>query len=191
SEPSISDESALIPTSVSDDSTEASEVDSDSDSDISESSEDPSSDSSSEEESEPDIETDSASDVTATDREDGVTNLRANRGKKPKMKISQAELGSDLRPFLKDFLPQLKAANEELEAAKRAGTLKEKTIEDDGDEQDRGGRQYIEMDLGLGVLEEQHPDADGDSSSSESDSDEDRVDTQKPKDIMGKLMGRK
>jgi hypothetical protein len=176
---------------VPDDSTNASEVDSDSESEISDSSEEPSSDSSSDEDSEPESETESASDVASADNEDGVIKLRANRGKKPRMKISKAELGPDLRPFLKDFLPQLKAANDELEAAKLAGTLKDKTIEEDGEDQDDGERQYIEMDLGLGVLEEREPNADGDSASSESESDDDGANTPKQKDIMAKLMGRK
>ena len=106
SEPSISDESALVPTSVPDDSTDASEVDAESSdsSELSESSEDPSSDSSSDEglsDDESDSELDHAD-------EDTVINLRANRGKKPVMKLDKDALGPDVRTFLKDFLPQIK-----------------------------------------------------------------------------------
>jgi len=72
---------------------------------------------------------------------DGVINLRANRGKKPIMKLSEVDVGPDIRGFLKDFLPQLKAANEELMAQKRAGTLKK--LDDEQDQEE--GAPYIEM----------------------------------------------
>lgn len=138
SEPSVSDESALVATSTADDSTLASDHDSDSDSELSESSEEPSSESSSEDEQ------DETSDVEMTEHqgEDGVVNLMANRGKKPIMKLNQEELGPDIRTFLKEFLPQLKAANEELEAQRQAGTLKRLEINDD---EEGNSEQHIEM----------------------------------------------
>jgi hypothetical protein len=138
SEPSISDESALVPTSVADETTDASNYNSDSESDLSESSEEPSDESSSEEDESD--EADSEMEIEEFEGQDGVVNLLANRGKKPNMKLDKEELGPDIRTFLKDFLPQLKAANEELEAQKEAGTLQ--TMDDGGKEE---GAPYIEM----------------------------------------------
>jgi hypothetical protein len=139
SKPSISDESALAPTSVANGSTAASDDDSDSGSELSESSEEPSSESSSEDEDE-----DAALDVDMGKQKgrDGIINLRAGQGKKPVMRLNKNELGPDIRIFLKDFLPQLKAANDELEAQRKAGTLKSREI-DMTDAEDV--EQYIEM----------------------------------------------
>lgn len=135
SEPSISDESALVPTSVDSHSTEASDLES-SESELSESSEEPSDESSSEEEEDGD-------DTEMEEQsQDGVVNLRANRGTKPVMRLNKEDLGPDIRDFLKDFLPQLKAANEELERQKKAGTLKSLDAEDAVGEE---GAPYIEM----------------------------------------------
>jgi len=137
SEPSISDESALASSNAADDSTAASDYDTDSESSLSDSSEEPSSESSSEDEDD-----DAASDDNLEKHEgnNGVINLRAGQGKKPSMKLDQEELGPDIRTFLKDFLPQLKAANEEVEKQRQAGTLK--GIDADEAEEDEP---YIEM----------------------------------------------
>lgn len=145
SKPSISEESALTPTSVPDELTDASDVGSESSSDVSESSDEPSSESESESESEEEAGGDltEESEVEEQDGEEQITNLRSNRGKKPKMKLSKDDLGPDLRPFLDSFLPKLKAANDELEAQREAGILKGREIER-GDEED-GGEGYIEM----------------------------------------------
>jgi hypothetical protein len=124
-----------------DDSTVASDNGSDSDSELSESSEDPSSESESEEESEDE---DAMLDAAPQKKQasNGVTNLRAGQGTKPVMKLSKKEMGPDIRTFLKDFLPQLKAANDELMAHKKAGTLKSREIDmTDADE----AEEYIEM----------------------------------------------
>jgi len=174
------------PTSAAAEPTAASDSASDSDSELSESSEEPSSESSSEDDSE-DEEGDETLPQTRL-REprgrNGRINLRAGQGQKPKMKFDKSEFGPDIRDFLKDFLPQLKAANDELEAKRRAGTLKSREIEmTDADDQD----QCIEMDLGLGVLEEKDPNA---QDCSASDSDEDMQDGDGEKDVLGKLMGR-
>jgi Domain of unknown function (DUF4598) len=85
-----------------------------------------------------------------------------------------------LHSRLKNFLPQLHAANTHLETLRDAGTLEKHNIElEDGqhenvdvgddadDESESGGKQYIEMNLGLGVLEERNG-AESESSSSES-----------------------
>lgn len=140
SDPSISEESALASTSAADDSTVASDFGSDSDSELAESSEEPSSDSSSEDEDEEDAASDA--ELHEPKGSNGVVNLRAGQGKKPTMKLDKKELGPDIRDFLKDFLPQLKAANDELEAQRKAGTLKGREIDmTDAEEPE----QYIEM----------------------------------------------
>lgn len=142
SPPSMSSNSALASTNAADDSTKnASDFGtSDSDSELSESSEEPSSDESSSEEEEDDGE-DTEMELEEPKSQDGVVNLRANRGKKPIMRLGDQDLGPDIRGFLKDFLPQLKAANEELEAQKKAGTLKSLDSEEGHEE----GEPYIEM----------------------------------------------
>jgi hypothetical protein len=184
-------------TSTADDSTVGSDQDSDS-SELSESSEDPSSESSDDEDE------DEALDVDMNERQgkDGVTNLRAGQGKKPTMKFDRTKLGPDIRIFLKDFLPQLKAANDELESHRKAGTLKSREIDmtdaDDVEEyiemvswtRDRGTcMANVDQDLGLGVLEEKKANADDDALS-ESDSDDEMEGVEKEKDVLGKLLGR-
>jgi len=141
SSPSASSESALASTNAADDSTtNPSDLGtSDSDSELSESSEEPSSEESSSEE-EDDDDNDEDTEMEEPEGQDGVVNLRANRGKKPVMRLGEEDLGPDIRDFLKDFLPQLKAANDELEAQKKAGTLKSL---DAGPEDE--GEPYIEM----------------------------------------------
>ncbi|KAF2848095.1 hypothetical protein T440DRAFT_350310, partial [Plenodomus tracheiphilus IPT5] len=195
SEPSNSDESALVPTSTTSLSTDASDL-SETDSELSSSSEEPS-DESSEESSDEDGDTEmelddtSTTTTTATPTTDaaqthdggGVTNLIAHRGTKPAFKFDTTELGPDIRSFLKDFLPQLKAANEELEAQKRAGTLKSLDAGPEGE-----GEPYIEMDLGLGVLEAKGLDG-SDSEESEDSGGEERGEGVE-KDVLGKLLGR-
>jgi hypothetical protein len=138
SEPSVSD---LASTTAASSTTNASDYGSDdSGSALSESSEEPSSDesSSSEEDDE-----DSGEDTEMEDQAEpsDVVNLRANRGKKPVMKLGEDEdLGPDIRGFLKDFLPKLKESNEELERQRQAGTLK--SLDAGGEEE---GEPYIEM----------------------------------------------
>jgi len=139
----MSSQSALASTNATDDTAKnASDYGtSDTDSTLSESSEEPSSDeSSSEEEEEDDDGEDTEMELDEAKGADGVVNLRANRGTKPIMKLTKAEMGPDIRGFLKDFLPRLKAANEELEAQKRAGTLRRLDAEDQEE-----GEPYIEM----------------------------------------------
>ncbi|ORY19511.1 hypothetical protein BCR34DRAFT_462336, partial [Clohesyomyces aquaticus] len=168
---SVSDESALVPTSVPEESTDASELGHDSES---ESSDDASSGSSSDGDSD---DGSLAEKSGEHEGEDTVVNLIANRGKKPSMKLPKEALAEDLRAHLAQFLPQLAAANEELEARRKAGTLQEKAIEI-GDAEEAG--QYIEMDLGLGVLEHKEPGAEDAPPDADSDTE----------DILGKLMGR-
>jgi hypothetical protein len=146
SEPSVSD---LASTTATSSTTNASEYDSDGDSsEPSESSENPSS---SEDSSSEDEEDEEGEDTEMEDQAspDGVVNLRANRGKKPVMKLREDEdLGPDIRGFLKDFLPKLKKANEELERQREAGTLK--SLDAGGEEE---GEPYIEMVSRAGLVE--------------------------------------
>ncbi|KAF1924208.1 uncharacterized protein M421DRAFT_14286, partial [Didymella exigua CBS 183.55] len=163
-------------------STDASELNSgDESSELSESSEEPSDLSSSEDDD--DIDETTKMDAE-TPEEPEVVNLRANRGQKPTYKLDEEGLGPDIRTFLKDFLPQLKAANEELEAERKQGTLKKREIDAVDGEDDE---QYIEMNLGLGVLKMKDGE---DSSTSGSDTEmSDDEDTVNEKDVLGKLMG--
>jgi hypothetical protein len=106
-------------------------------SELSESSEEPSDLSSSDNDDEESTEMD-----VEAPKEPEVVNVRANRGTKPTYKLDEEEFGPDIRVFLRDFLPQLKAANEELEAERKQGTLKKREIDTvEGDED----KQYIEM----------------------------------------------
>ncbi|KAI9878623.1 MAG: hypothetical protein M1830_000390 [Pleopsidium flavum] len=105
---------------------------------------------------------------------------------------------SDLRSRLSIFLPTLAAANDELEIEREAGTLQDRNIEDVDEEG------YIEMDLGLGVLEETKLDGSESDSSSDSESggegkDDDNDGERQAVlggrgaegDVLGKLLGRK
>lgn len=137
SAPSISD-STVKASRESSQAADAADLDSaDESSELSESSEEPSDLSSSEDEDDEHSKT-----KTEAVNEPEVVNLRANRGTKPTYKLDDEELGPDIRTFLKDFLPKLKAANEELEAERNQGTLKKREIDVvEGDEDE----QYIEM----------------------------------------------
>jgi hypothetical protein len=135
--PTPTESSASDPTfsSAPSESTAASDLESsEDDSELEESSEEPSSDESSEEDSDEELQSD-------LEDENGIVNLPAVRARKPNMKLPKDELGPDLRPFLANFLPQLKAANEALEKEREAGTLK--AI--DGEDAVEGDGEYIEM----------------------------------------------
>ncbi|MCJ1224306.1 hypothetical protein MMC12_000951 [Toensbergia leucococca] len=92
---------------------------------------------------------------------------------------------------LSSLLPTLAAANKTLEVERAEGVLWERDIENLGSEED--GR-YIEMDLGLGVLEEKCTRNRSNSSSSigssSSSSSETETNPPKERDILGRLMGR-
>lgn len=83
---------------------------------------------------------------------DGIVNLRVNQGPKPVMKLGDSELGDDIRPFLKEFLPKLRAANEELEAQRKAGTLSTVEVQGEDAAAEHGDEQYIEMVRGCSEL---------------------------------------
>jgi hypothetical protein len=126
------------------DATAASDYDSDSNSTLSESSDEPSSESSSEDEDDEGME-----ERQEHAGRNGITSLRAGQGKKPVMRLDKDELGPDIRDFLKDFLPKLKASNDELEMQRVAGTLKEREIDGCVELE---GEPYIEMVSGCGVV---------------------------------------
>ncbi|EFR00350.1 hypothetical protein MGYG_03352 [Nannizzia gypsea CBS 118893] len=91
-----------------------------------------------------------------------------------------------LRARLANFLPSLKAANEDLEREIAAG--KSMTLEVDNE--DGGQGQYIEMNLGLGVLQEKGEE-DGGNGSDGSESSGSAMDPKEEKNIVDKLMGKK
>ncbi|KAJ5301487.1 hypothetical protein N7508_006350 [Penicillium antarcticum] len=115
-------------------------------------------------------------------------------GGRPKPRIHRMKGDSELLSRLSAFLPQMKTANEDLQREIEAGRVGDLVL----DNADEGGEQYIEMDLGLGVLEEKK---DGDSSSEDDDDKEESKTGSaatgntsqdlKDSDIIGKLMGGK
>lgn len=147
--------------------------------------------------------------LTSRPKEADVTNVRPAI-QKPNFDFKALKAQSSLLSSLPSFLDQMRAANEELEAEKKAGTLANRRLEiedssseeESSSDEDEGGAegaekkvkekkekkekgQYIEMNLGLGVLEEKHSDDETSSSGSsdeESDRDEDMG-------VMDKLQG--
>ncbi|KAJ5163806.1 uncharacterized protein N7500_005636 [Penicillium coprophilum] len=112
---------------------------------------------------------------------------------RPKPRIHRMKGDSDILSRLNAFLPKMKDANEDLQKQIEAGKAGDLIL----DNADENGEQYIEMDLGLGVLEEKR---DGDPSSDEESDDEGLKgatrDGKSPQemndsDIIGKLMGGK
>ncbi|BFZ59538.1 hypothetical protein YB2330_000549 [Saitoella coloradoensis] len=113
------------------------------------------------------------------DREEEENVLSRLPQQKPEMKLGALGGGSDLLSRLDFFLPQLKAANEDLEKVEDKETL---NIENIGEDEEK----YIEMNLGLGVLEEKRPGEELESDSEESGSEEEGEDED---DILGQLTG--
>lgn len=81
------------------------------------------------------------------------------------------------------FLEQLRVANEQLVAEKDAGTLSARQLEIEDEDAETDG-QYIEMDLGLGVLEEQVSQTEDEDADVEDSEDQDE-------NYLAKLMGKK
>lgn len=103
---------------------------------------------------------------------------------KPIMSATNTEGAGDLKSRLAAFLPQLAASNQKLEELKQKGELK-------GFEDVEEGKDYIEMDLGLGVLEEknagqqqQQQQDDGESEEREGEGKE-----KEEVDVLRKMMG--
>ncbi|ODM16833.1 hypothetical protein SI65_07798 [Aspergillus cristatus] len=146
---------------------------------------------------------DSSDDDEEDEQETRDQEERENNGAIPsipgrqKPRIHRIDRNSDIMSRLTAFLPQMKSANEDLERELAAGRGKELQV--DGADEEVEGR-YIEMNLGLGVLEEKRS---GDENNNSSSDDEDeRPDNEegkqhstelpsRPKDpsVLGKLMG--
>ena len=139
---SVSEDSALFSTEHSGNETANSDFDSMSSSAVSESSEDTSSGSDSENES-MNVE-DGSEDESMSEAEVEIVTLPLpKKAKKPTIKaVETVGQEVDLGARLKRFLPQLAAANQELEICRAAGTLKERNLEVVDEE---AGKEYIEM----------------------------------------------
>ncbi|PYH63666.1 NOPCHAP1/New4 family protein [Aspergillus vadensis CBS 113365] len=119
----------------------------------------------------------------------------------PKPRIGRINKNPDLLSRLSAFLPQMKTANEKLEQEIAAGRAKDVRLEIDGDEdddedEDMEGKRYIEMNLGLGVLEEKRPgdDDEEDNLQSQGGQDNQHVLPERPKsgkdsNVLDTLMG--
>ncbi|KAF7161577.1 hypothetical protein CNMCM5623_007112 [Aspergillus felis] len=114
-----------------------------------------------------------------------------------KPRIHRLTREPDLLSRLSAFLPKMKSANEDLQREIAAGRAKDLQL-DEVENPEEG--QYIEMNLGLGVLEEKRADGSsstdeelGDGPESANDEDAAELDTkmQKDSDILDKLMGKK
>lgn len=139
---SVSEDSALFSTEPSGNETANSDLDSTSSSAISESSDDTSSGSDSESESVNGE--DGSEDESMSEAEVEIVTLPLpKKAKKPTIKAVEV-VGQevDLGARLKRFLPQLAAANQELETYRAAGMLKERNLEVVDEE---AGKEYIEM----------------------------------------------
>jgi len=185
----VSEDSALFSTEHSSgNETANSDLDSTSSSAVSESSDDTSSGSDGENESMSGE--DGSEDESMSEAEVKIVTLPLpKKAKKPAIKAVEV-MGQevDLGARLKRFLPQLAAANQELETYRAAGMLKERNLEVVDEE---AGEEYIEMDLGLGVLEETSSNSRDSGSRSHHDDNTDTTASEtEEKDILGKLMGR-
>ncbi|OJI97306.1 hypothetical protein ASPVEDRAFT_24271 [Aspergillus versicolor CBS 583.65] len=114
---------------------------------------------------------------------EGITSLPARR----KPNIRRIDQEPSLLSKLSAFLPQMKTANEDLQREIAAGRAKDIRL-DEGDENEaQSDGQYIEMNLGLGVLEEKRPGDEPTSGDEEKDSEpHGHSDT----NLMDRLMGK-
>lgn len=112
-----------------------------------------------------------------------IRTLRPSNGR-PNFSLDNFIKGSPIASMLPEFLAQMHAANQELEEERAAGTLANRRIEVDENESALEDQQYIEMSLGLGVLEEK---GNVTSTTTGSDSGNESSDL----DVMKKLLGGK
>ncbi|KAI1931164.1 hypothetical protein LOZ66_001905 [Ophidiomyces ophidiicola] len=119
--------------------------------------------------------------------------------KQPKPQIRHIP-ASELSSRLSAFLPVLKAANEDLERDIVAGKLISAEIHDEGESADeetgakQPERQYIEMNLGLGVLEQnqdQVSETSSDEASTPIENEGGQARPEKDTNVLDKLMGSK
>lgn len=133
----------------------------------------------------------SESDDSTSDEDEEQEQIATITAKtKPNFSARVASGAPSLEDRLKSFLPQMAAANSKLEE----GGENEYSMEAVKDDEP-----HIEMDLGLGVLEETNG-KEGEDSSDDEDEEAEDVDGEvegspeskrKEKDVMGKLMGKK
>ncbi|KAK2853333.1 hypothetical protein FQN49_005166 [Arthroderma sp. PD_2] len=149
--------------------------------------------SSTDSESEPESEEDEADDSSDDAPSGNDERMHSRTNHVPSRPSAHIPNNSALRARLASFLPSLKAANEDLERDIAAGKMM--GLEVDSEEEGQG--QYIEMNLGLGVLQEGE-DEDGEQSSEENESSESSASsgssgkpTKQEKNIISKLMGNK
>lgn len=105
-----------------------------------------------------------------TSHEDSIINV-ITRGKKPDFSLDDIK-NNPMTSMLQDFLAKMADSNEQLEIDKASGKIKSdgfeiKEVDDENNEtvENDGEGQYIEMSLGLGVLEEKHDTSSSDESS--------------------------
>ena len=114
------------------------------------------------------ISSDSDSDISDSDGEEVVA---LGGPKKPQIfHPSSGDGMHDLKARIADLLPQLKAANSMLESGEGQHSIED--VED--------GEQHIEMNLGLGVLEQQEDGSSSESSDDESNDEDDNDDLDLP-----------
>ncbi|RMJ24676.1 hypothetical protein PHISP_04440 [Aspergillus sp. HF37] len=107
-----------------------------------------------------------------------------------KPQIHRVDKQPGLLARVSSFLPRMKDANDSLQRDIAAGRASDVMVDDVGDGHE--GR-YIEMNLGLGVLEEKHSDDDDASSSGDegdSDAAEQSQGSSRDSNVLGRLMGK-
>ncbi|KAL4782023.1 hypothetical protein BJX76DRAFT_306186 [Aspergillus varians] len=115
---------------------------------------------------------------------EGITSVPARR----KPHIRRIDKEPSVLSKLSAFLPKMKSANEDLQRDIAAGGAKDIRL-DDYENDNKGDGRYIEMNLGLGVLEEKRPGDDQSSGDGERD-----FGAHEPSDdtnLMDHLMGKK
>jgi hypothetical protein len=123
--------------------------------------------------------------ISEEDNDDEIATIKP--GTKPNFSAQVASGAPSLADRLKSFLPQMAEANSKLEQGD-ANEYSMEAVKDD--------EPHIEMDLGLGVLEETNG-KDGEDSDDDEDEEKDGDASASPerkrkeKDVMGKLMGKK
>ncbi|KAL1977925.1 hypothetical protein VTN31DRAFT_784 [Thermomyces dupontii] len=121
---------------------------------------------SSEEEEDGEEDGNEETDDVASDAKEQFDEITTVPGR-PRPRIERPQ-HSELLSRVSSFLPQLKAANEDLERRIAEGNARDHVLDDVPDDDEQGGRPYIEMNLGLGVLEEKR---EGDEDASENSDD--------------------
>ncbi|KAL1865557.1 hypothetical protein Plec18167_009370 [Paecilomyces lecythidis] len=128
----------------------------------------------------------------SSDEEEEDASIINVRGR-PKPRIQRINGDSSILSRISNFLPRLKAANDELRRNFEDGKSKD-IVMDDVNEEDEG--QYIEMNLGLGVLEGQDDEGSDESSARDSDNTSDNepgpsTGRREKSNVLDKLMGKK